>query len=151
MLPVFPFAIKFVNFEKKYSTTITRKRSKCYQTPEKLFSSLWFWWLICKTYLMSKICGKIDLPVKINWSGKMPLHGSCRLQVIPQKVSPHDICGIEGKESDKSTVWNFCTHSPGAIFAGKPLVSWEMLVDFSVRLGVLYNSQLVLEWLRSLL
>ena len=71
--------------------------------------------------------------------------------MIPQKVSPHDICGIEGKESDKSTVWHFCTHSPGAIFAGKPLVSWEMLVDFSVTLGVLYNSQLMLEWLRSLL
>ena len=55
---------------------------------------------------MSKICGKIDLPVKINWSGKMPLHGTCRLQVIPKKVSPHDICRIEGKESDKSTAFS---------------------------------------------
>lgn len=80
---------------------------------------------------MSKICGKIDLPVKINWSVKMALHGSCRLQVVPKTVSLYDICGIEGKESDKSTVWNFCTHSSGAIFAGKPLVSCEMLVDFS--------------------
>ena len=57
-----------------HTTVISKRGSKCYQNSRKCFylvSS--FLWLICKTFLIFKICGKIDL--KINWSVKTPLPG----------------------------------------------------------------------------
>jgi len=159
MLPVFSSVIKFAKFEKRHSMTITKRRNKCYQTPENLFSSLWFWWLICKTYLIFKICGKIDL--KINCSVKMPLHGPCRLLVIPQKISQHDVWGIEGNFQPirvktqirvvTSQQYGEFLHSFLRSHFYRETIGELWNVGWFLRLYVSYKSQLVLEWIRSLL
>ena len=162
MLPVFSFVIKFANFEKKNSMTITKRRTKCYQTPEKLFSSLWFWWLICKTYLIFKICGKIDLSVKINWSAKMLLHGSWIMQGTGDSTNSFPTWHLRNwrkfstnkRVSTQISVVTSQRYWISALILQELFLQgnhWWLVKCWLISQDVLYNSQLVFEWLRSLL